>query len=45
MRVIYYWRLAESQVVLVAAFAKSVRTDLSRTQLKVLTRTLKEWHQ
>lgn len=45
LRVIYYWRVAESQIVLIAMFAKSVRADLSPAQLKALAKTLKEWHQ
>lgn len=45
LRVIYYWRLAHSQIVLVALVAKSVRTDLSPAQIVALGRTLKEWHQ
>lgn len=35
-RVIYYWRVAESQILLVVMFAKNVRVDLTKTQLKAL---------
>lgn len=37
-RVIYYWRTAENQILLVAVFAKNVRTDLTPAQLKALAK-------
>ena len=37
-RVIYYWRVAESQILLVALFAKNVRTDLTKAQLAALAK-------
>ena len=37
-RVIYYWRTAENQILLVAVFAKNVRVDLTPAQLKALAR-------
>ncbi len=45
LRVIYYWRLAEAEIILVAVFAKSVRSDLSPAQFEALARTVKGWHQ
>jgi hypothetical protein len=45
LRVIYYWRIAESQILLVALFAKNVRTDLSPAQLGALAKTMREWLQ
>ncbi len=41
-RVIYYWRLAESQILLVAIFAKNVKVDLSKAQLKALAKAYTE---
>lgn len=37
-RVIYYWRTAENQILLVAVFAKNVRVNLSPAELKALAR-------
>jgi hypothetical protein len=37
-RVIYFWRVAESQILLIALYAKNVRTDLSKAQLKQLAK-------
>jgi hypothetical protein len=37
-RVIYYWRTAEHQILLVAVFAKNVRVDLTPAQLKALAK-------
>jgi hypothetical protein len=37
-RVIYFWRTAESQILLVAVFAKNVQVDLTPAQLKALAR-------
>ena len=37
-RVIYYWRTAENQILLVAVFAKNVRVDLTPTQLRALAK-------
>jgi hypothetical protein len=45
LRVICHWRVAEFQIVLVALFAKNVRTDLSPAQTRALAKSLKEWHQ
>ena len=45
LRVIYYWRVAESEIVLSALFAKNVRTDLSPAQFGTLARALKVWFQ
>lgn len=41
-RVIYFWRVAESQILLVALFAKNVRMDLTRRQLKALVQAYTE---
>jgi hypothetical protein len=41
-RVIYYWRVAESQILLVAVFAKNVMVDLTKTQLKALAKAYTE---
>jgi plasmid stabilization system protein ParE len=37
-RVIYLWRVSESQILLVAVFAKNVKTDLTPAQLKMLVK-------
>jgi hypothetical protein len=41
-RVIYYWRVSESQILLVAVFSKNVRVDLTKSQLKALANTYVE---
>lgn len=35
---IYFWRVAESQILLITLYAKNVRTDLSKAQLKQLAK-------
>lgn len=37
-RVIYFWRMAESQILLVAMFSKNVKVDLTKGQLAALAR-------
>jgi len=37
-RVIYFWQTAESQILLVAVFAKNVKVDLTPRQLKTLAK-------
>lgn len=37
-RVVYFWRTAESQILLIAVFAKNVKTDLTPAQLKALAK-------
>ena len=37
-RVIYFWRVAESQILLITLYAKNIRTDLSKAQLKQLAK-------
>jgi hypothetical protein len=39
-RVIYFWRVTEAQILLIALYAKSVRTDLTAAQLKLLARSV-----
>jgi len=41
-RVIYFWLVAESQILLVALFAKNVRMDLTKRQLKALAQAYTE---
>ncbi len=41
-RVIYYWRVAESQILLVVIFAKNVKVDLTKAQLKALAKAYVE---
>lgn len=36
IRVIYYWRRSPSMILLLAAFGKGERTDLSKTEMKML---------
>ena len=39
-RIIYFWRVAEAQILLIALYAKNVRTDLSPSQLKLLAKSV-----
>jgi hypothetical protein len=39
-RVIYFWRVAESQIMLIALYAKNVRTDLTPSQLRLLAKSV-----
>ena len=36
--IIYCWRVAEAQILLIARYAKNVRTDLTPAQLKLLAK-------
>jgi mRNA-degrading endonuclease RelE of RelBE toxin-antitoxin system len=42
VRVIYYWAAARETVLLLLAYAKSEKDDLTREQLKVLRRVVQE---
>ena len=43
LRVIYYWQTADDQIWLLLAYAKSVREDLSRDEIKQLKRLAEEF--
>lgn len=41
-RVIYYWAVAQNQVLLLLIYSKSARTDLTRDQIKILRTIVEE---
>ncbi len=42
-RVIYFWRVSESQILLLAIYAKGERTDLSPADRKALRKIVENW--
>jgi len=40
IRIIYYWIVADDQILMLAAYAKTRTTDLTRTQIKALGRAV-----
>ena len=43
-RVIYYWRSAHDQILMLLAYTKNEQTDLTSTQKKVLKSAVENWH-
>jgi hypothetical protein len=42
-RVIYYWRVDESQILMLAVYAKNDRVDLSPDDRQLLRRVVESW--
>ena len=42
-RVIYYWRVSESQILMLDIYAKNVRADLTKDQKAALKKIVEEW--
>ncbi len=42
-RVIYFWRVSESQILMLAFYAKGERTDLSPADRKALRKIVENW--
>jgi len=42
-RVIYYWRVAESQILMLMAYKKATQDDLSPAQKKLLRKVVESW--
>jgi len=42
LRIIYYWDTPEA-IYLVFAYEKTVQEDLTHSQLKILSKLVKEW--
>ena len=42
VRVIYFWRVSESQIFMLTMYAKNERTDLTAAQIKQLSRVVEE---
>lgn len=42
-RVIYYWRVDESQILMLAVYAKNERVDLSPDDRRLLRRVVESW--
>lgn len=42
-RVIYYWRVSESQIFLLDIYAKNEQSDLNAKQKEALRKLVKEW--
>ena len=42
-RVIYYWRVDESQILMLAVYAKNERVDLSPDDRRLLRRVVENW--
>ena len=40
IRVIYFWRVSESQILMLTMYAQNERTDLTATQVKQLSRVV-----
>ncbi|HEY0975801.1 MAG TPA: type II toxin-antitoxin system RelE/ParE family toxin [Solimonas sp.] len=43
VRVIYYWRVAEAQFLMLLSYAKSTTTDLTPAQKKQLRAIVEKW--
>jgi hypothetical protein len=43
VRAIYYWRVAESQILMLVIYSKSVKDDLTADQRKVLRKIVENW--
>jgi hypothetical protein len=42
-RVIYYWRVSHSQIVMLAIYGKGARDDLSMKEKRLLQRIVEHW--
>jgi hypothetical protein len=42
-RVVYYWRVREMQIVMLAIYAKNERVDLSHDDRRLLRRVVESW--
>ncbi|MGA2189799.1 MAG: type II toxin-antitoxin system RelE/ParE family toxin [Steroidobacteraceae bacterium] len=42
VRVIYFWRVSESQILMLTMYAKNERTDLTAAQVKQLSRIVED---
>ena len=43
VRAIYYWRVAESQILMLVIYSKSVKDDLTADQRKMLRKIVENW--
>ncbi len=44
VRVIYYWRVAEDQILLLLAYTKAKQTDLTPAQKRALKTVVENWN-
>jgi hypothetical protein len=42
-RVIYYWRVSESQILMLAMYSKGTQSDLSASEKKLLRKIVERW--
>ena len=42
-RVVYYWRVSQSQILMLAIYAKNERVDLSASDKAVLKKIVEKW--
>ena len=42
-RVIYFWRVSDSQILMLAIYAKNERVDLSADEKKLLRKVVERW--
>lgn len=42
VRVVYFWRVSESQILMLTMYSKNERTDLTAAQVKQLSRIVEE---
>lgn len=42
IRIIYYWKVKEEQIIFLLIYPKNVQDDMTDTQLKILNKILKE---
>lgn len=43
VRVVYYWRVSESQILMLLVYPKSAKSDLSPAEKKVLRKIVEKW--
>jgi hypothetical protein len=43
LRVIYYWQMSQQQIWMLAIYAKNVKDDLSKSEIKQLKRLVEEF--
>jgi hypothetical protein len=43
VRVIYYWRVAEDQILMLLAYGKAKQSDLTPTQKRALKTVVENW--
>lgn len=42
-RVIYYWRMSHSQILMLAIYGKGTKDDLTATEKRLLQRIVEQW--